>query len=47
MDLDELRKSEMDEAEANFEIAMKALEKAERELYLTVYWASYAEEHRN
>jgi len=37
----------MEEAEANFEVAMKALEKAERELYLTVFWANYIWEHRN
>jgi len=45
MDLE--KKQEMEEAEANFEVAQKALEKAERDLVWTVYWAEYAIEHRN
>ena len=38
---------EMQRAEDNFMEAIKALEKAEKELYLSVYWADYAEVHRN
>ena len=34
-------------AEMDFMEAMKSLEKAERELYLSVYWLDYAEEHKN
>lgn len=38
---------EMYNAEMNFMDAMKALEKAEKELYLSVYWLDYAEVHKN
>jgi len=34
-------------AEMDFAEAMKSLEKAEKELYLSVFWANYIWEHRN
>ena len=48
-DIENLLKSklEMFEAEMNFKDAAKALEKAEKELYLSVFWADYAKEHKN
>ena len=39
--------NEMKQAEDDFMQAVKALEKAERELYLSVFWANYIREHRN
>ena len=47
MEYEDLKKNEMDEAEGNFMEAVKALEKAEKELYLSVFWADYAEVHKN
>ena len=42
-----MKRSEMNEAEDNFMEAVKTLEKAEKELYLSVYWLNYAQEHKN
>ena len=43
--LDEVLK--MYNAEMDFTEAMKSLEKEERQFYLSVYWADYAEVHKN
>ena len=40
-------KLEMFEAEMNFKDAVESFEKAEKELYLSVYWADYMREHKN
>ena len=48
MEYEDLKKRmEMDEAEDNFMEAVKALEKAEKELYLSVFWLNYAQVHKN
>ena len=48
MEYEDLKKRmEMDEAEDNFMEAVKALEKAEKELYLSVFWRNYAQVHKN
>lgn len=44
---DLMKRMEMDEAEDNFMEAVKALEKAEKELYLSVFWLNYAQAHKN
>lgn len=34
-------------AEMDFRDAMQSLEKAEKELYWSLYWVDYAEAHKN
>jgi len=48
MNYEDFRKQEeMKQAEDDFVQAMKALEKAERDLYLSVFWLDYIKEHKN